>query len=467
MGAVRTGRLSGIRLARLPWLVLAVLLVAGRAYAAAAPAVRVELQGKQPVLVGQQVRIDVTVVAPNFFLSAPPFPTLDVPGAIVAMPDDRGAHGVEQDGGKTLATIQKTYVFIAQQPGDFTLPPAKIDFSYHADDGKTEQASLTLPLTRISVRLPAGAEAAVVAEAMPATRLVIQQSLDRDAAQLLVGDALVRSVEIQATGTPAMLIPPPHFEAPSGVRIYPADPVLTDSSGQGGGFAGGRRIERVTYVFERSGRYTLPAVELRWLDPQTQKPATVRAPAVTVQVKSAAHTGARIAPELPVGAVSATPRNPVDWMRLAGWLATLVLLAALAFAWRLLWPRWRVRRTERQAKDAKSDGVMFERVLSACGSNDAKSAHQALLAWSHAHAGSTPQQWAVQLDDAGLVQQLEGMQRHLFRTAEAVGIAWPGEPCAAALREAHQRWRAHALAQRPGYTWGQPLPPLNPFGSEP
>ncbi|MBS0340749.1 MAG: BatD family protein [Proteobacteria bacterium] len=450
------------------WLavLLPLLLAAGAAHAASGPDVRVQVQGRQPVLVGQQVQIEVTVVAPNFFLSAPPFPTLDVPGAVVAMPDERGVHGVEQEGEQTLATIQKTYVFTAQQPGDFTLPPVKIDFSYHADDGKTAQASLTLPPTRISAQLPAGAAAAGAGgSAMPATRLVIHQSLDRDATQLSAGDALVRTVEIQAANTPAMLIPPPRFEVPSGVRMYVADPVLTDSSGQGGSFAGGRRIERVTYVFEDSGHYALPAVQLQWLDPQTRKPATAQAPAVAVQVKPAAHAGARIAPALPVGAAARATHKPWNWMHLGLWLAALVLLGVLAFALRRLWPRWRLRRAALAAAHAQSDGVMFERVLAACQASDAKGAHRALLAWCQAHAGAAPQQWAAQLDDAALAAQLDMLQRHLYRSSTDAPAAWPGGPCAQALRDAHRRWREHRAAHAPGRPWGRPLRPLNPFGS--
>lgn len=460
--------LSAKRLVWAPLLLLALLLATAFAHAATAPAVRVDVQAKQPVLVGQQVQIEVTVSAPNFFLSAPPFPTLEVPGAIVTMPNDRSVHGVEQDGGQTLATIQKTYVFTAQQPGDFTLPPVKIDFSYHGNDDKTQQASLTLPQTRIAVQLPAGAAASGAGAAvMPATRLVVHQSLDRDATQLAAGDALVRTVEIQAADTPAMLIPPPHFEAPDGVRMYAADPVLRDTNGEGGSFAGGQRIERVTYVFENSGRYTLPAVELQWLDPQTQKPATARAPAVTVQVKSGAHAGERIAPELPVGAAAAAPSKPVDWMRLAIWLVAAAMLAVFALVLLRQWPRWRQQRAEMQATHAQSDAAMFERVVAACQAGDAPVAHRALLAWSQEHAQATPRTWAAALDDPGLAAQLELLQRHLYRRGSSTDAAWAGGPCAAALREAHRKWHAGSEAQAPGHSWGRPLGPLNPFSSEP
>jgi len=445
-------------------LLLALLVLAGGAQAAG-PAIRVQVQGQQPVLVGQQVPIDVTVVAPNFFLSAPPFPALEVPGAVVTMPDERGIHGVDQVGGQTLASIQKTYVFTAQQPGDFTLPPVKVEFSYHDDDGQTKQASLTLPATRITAQLPAGASpAAAGSPVMPTAQLSIQQTLDRDAAGLAAGDALVRTVEIRAPDAPAMLIPPPQFEAPSGVRMYAADPVLHDSSGPGGGFAGGQRIERVTYVFEKSGRYTLPAVELQWLDPRTQKPVTVQAPAVTVQVKTGAGAGDRIAPELPVGASNAPARKPVRWAVVGVWLAGLAVVVLAACLLYRRWPRWQARRAQARAAQSVSDTAMFDQLLAACEAGDARAAHAALLAWSRAHAQASPQAWAAGLKDAALIAQIDALGRQLFRQGNlAAGAAWSGSACASALREGHRQWLRQAGAKGRGHRWGRGLGPLNPF----
>ena len=438
---------------------LAAWLMAGAALAAG-PAVRVQVPLQQPVLVGQQVPIEVTVAAPNFFLSAPPFPVLDVQGAIVTLSDERSVHGVEQDGGQTIATIQRHYVFTAQQPGDFELPAAKIEFSYQGDDGKPQQASLALPATRITARLPAGASpAAAGAAVMPATRLSIRQSVDRDAGALSAGDALVRTVEIQAANTPAMLIPPPHFEAPDDVRRYQADRVLRDLNGEGGSSAGGQRVERVTYVFEKPGRYTLPAVQVQWLDPQTQKPATGQAPALTVQVKAGAHVADRIAPELPVGAAPAKPRKLMDWVRLGIWMAGFGLLLLLAWWGRRRWPRWRVARAERQAALAQSDAVMFERVLAACQAGDANAAHSALLAWSRAHAQSTPQAWAASLEDPATAMQVELLGRHLYRSGAQDG--WSGGACAQALKAGRQQWRRRSDGQERRAGWGRSLGPLN------
>ncbi|MEJ8859737.1 hypothetical protein WKW79_34635 [Variovorax robiniae] len=443
---------------------LAVLFAIGSGHAASRPAIQAKVVGAQPALVGQQVSIEVTVIAPNFFLSAPPFPQLDVQGAVITMPDDRGVHGVQQQDGQTMAFIQKTYVFTAQQPGEFDLPPVKMEFSYQGEDGKPQRASLSLPPTRITAQLPAGAKgAASDVSVIPAVRLAVRQSVDRDVGRLAAGDTLVRTVEIDAPNTPAMLIPPPDFEAPSGVRLYKADPVLHDVNGQGGSFSGGQRIERVTYVFEKSGRYSLPAVTLKWLDPQTQTPATVQAPAVQVQVGGSVNAGDRIAPEFPIGTAAEPASKPIRWRLVAALAGALLLLLALGLLVHRRLPAWRRRRQAQQASHARSDAVMFEAVLAACRANDASGAHRALLMWSQVHTGGTPQAWSNEQGGGDLARQLDLLNRHLYRAAAQT--AWSGSACASALEAAHRHWIERVPRVEGPFAAVRVLGPLNPFDS--
>ncbi len=203
----------------LPCLVLLLCLSATLARAAS-PMARVHVLGEQPALVNQQVRIEVEILTPNYFTSAPPFPDIQIPGAIVTMPDETGQNSVEQLDGQTYAGILKTYVFTAQQPGDFTLPSLAVKFSYGGDDGKSRPGEVTLPPTHISVRAAEGATMAGGVQA-PVARLSITQSFDRPVdgkdAHLEAGDALVRTLDTFAEMTQAMMIPPPKIEAHVGM----------------------------------------------------------------------------------------------------------------------------------------------------------------------------------------------------------------------------------------------------------
>ncbi|KAF7961509.1 hypothetical protein AWV80_32555, partial [Cupriavidus sp. UYMU48A] len=272
------------------WVVGLAMWFASALALAAEPVVRVNVAAKQPVLPGQQIRVEVTILAPNFFLSAPVFPTLQVPGAIITMPDDRGVNTVEKIGGASYAGIQKTYLFAAEQGGDFQLPQVTIAFTYAGDDGKPMHGSVTLPATTIRAAGAAGTAAATAA--LPVARLNVTQSFDRPVsgpqAQFHAGDALVRTITTFAPQTQAMMIRPPKVEAPSGVRVFAGDPRLDDAAHDSAGNTGGSRTDRITYVFEHAGTYTLPAIKVEWFDPVTRRPGESEAPEVKVDVASAA-----------------------------------------------------------------------------------------------------------------------------------------------------------------------------------
>jgi hypothetical protein len=301
--------------------------------AAAQPVVRVAIRQKPPFLVGQQVQIDVQVYAPNFFMSAPTFPvTLDVPGAIVTMPDDSGVNLNETIGGVSYAGIQKTYLFVAQAAGRYTLPPAQIAFRYAIEPGKPADASVRLPPTIIDIALPKGAAPpADGGPGMLVTTVTVAQTLDRDAATLAVGDALTRTIVTTAAHTQAMFIPPPAFAAPDGVRVYPKDPVLSDQREDRVGLVAGRRTDRVVYTFDRPGTYVLPPIEVSWLDAGANRQRTSRAPEIAVTVRGGGASQG-IAPELEPVSPAAEPTVP--YRQVAEWFALAIALFVAGFVLR-------------------------------------------------------------------------------------------------------------------------------------
>lgn len=429
---------------------------------AAEPIVRVEVTVKQPVLVGQQVGIDVTILAPNFFMSAPAFPVLQVPGAVVTMPDERALNSTETIDGVTYAGIRKSYAFTAGQDGDFQLPMATVRFTYAGDDGAQRQGSVTFPPTAIRAgkggAVSAGRGAAQ--PLLPVARLVVTQVLDhapeRDAVRLHAGDALVRTVTTFAPQTQAMMIHPPHAQAPRGVRVFSADPRLSDNA-PGAPGPGGTRVDTITYVFEQTGTYTLPPVTLDWFDPATRQPAHSEAPAVKVVV-AAARGGAALAPGGSAGALPG--EGSLSWRTLLwGGVAVLVLLAAALLWWRLRPAVARLRQRLAGHRRARATGASarFEAVLQACQASDAAAAYRALAEWTRSAHRAAPAAWAQSVGDAQLAEAVAGLERRLYGATPTTAAAWVGTQLAASLR----RHATPAPTHRQRHSAPAP-PPLNP-----
>jgi BatD DUF11 like domain len=449
----------------LPCLVLLLCLSATLARAAS-PMARVHVLGEQPALVNQQVRIEVEILTPNYFTSAPPFPDIQIPGAIVTMPDETGQNSVEQIDGQTYAGILKTYVFTAQQPGDFTLPSLAVKFSYGGDDGKSRPGEVTLPPTHISVRAAEGATMAGGVQA-PVARLSITQSFDRPVdgkdAHLEAGDALVRTLDTFAEMTQAMMIPPPKIEAPSDVRVFTADPKLDDVTRDRAGLVGGHRIDRVTYVFEKPGTYKLPAIDIAWFDANTNKQEKAEAPAVTIVVAARRH-GEGIAPEAEA-ALTAGERSTDFWRHVAWrrWIFGAFVLGVLAFAASWLasrLPGWRRSWRLRQEASAASEPAHFEAVVAACRKNDPEATYAALMTWSRLHVGCGASAWGARMGEEDLVRNLGALEARLFGGAvPAGGVPWQSDPLLSAVQRVRTQWLASRKVRDAEH---RALPALNP-----
>lgn len=311
-----------------------VIVLAAPAFAfAQEPVVRVSIRQPRPYLVGQEVRIDVQVLVPNFFMSPLRMPQLDVPGAVVTLPDESGLNINETVSGMSYAGIQRSYVFVAQSAGSYALPPGVITFTYAAQPGKPAEGRVAIPPTTIDVEWPAGMAPPPEAAGMIVGRTTVTQTIDGDPATVRVGGALTRTITITAERTQPMFIPPPSLTAPDGVRAYPKDPVLSQQQDERSrALVSGRRVDTVVYSFERPGTFVLPAVEVPWFNLQARRQETARAPQIAVTV-TAATTTAGIAPEAPVAPVAPARRVAPLWRRVMPYALAMLVVALLPLFW--------------------------------------------------------------------------------------------------------------------------------------
>jgi hypothetical protein len=428
--------------------------------AAGGPVIRANVVPQKAVLVGQQVTVTVQVLVPNYFLSAPDWPTLEIDGAIVTMPDEVLPHLTETIDGASYAGVQRTYVVTPQREGEFVLPPAEIRFKYAAVPGQPPaDGVVTVPPARLTAHLPEGARTAE--GVLPVARVTVRQSLDRPTTGLRAGDALTRTITSVITRAQPMMILPPAIEAPAGVRIYRKNPSLDTEVGVHGELNAGRRVDRVTYVFEKPGRYTLPAVEFPWFDAAANTRETARAREIVVDVAPAPSAAPAIAPEPPPPAPA--PPAPSPWLALERQLPGILGVVALGWLayrlWRALWPGYRDRRAARRYADEHSEPAYFEGFERACAAGDPLKAYAALARWAGYGGHASIRAWCATLGHDRFTADVDVLEQSLFGRSAAETASWSGAALGRSASEARNAWRAreaHARRRRPT------LPRLNP-----
>ena len=237
--------------------------------------------------------------------------------------------------------------------------------------------------------------------------------------------------------------------------------MLGDDSGPRGEFLGGHRTDRITYVFETPGTYTLPAVRIGWFDAQANRSRTAEAPQRVVTVQAGAPVGNAIAPEAASAPQATAIKPPRRWRVVdvaTAVVAALVVLWAGSWLWRRVarhLPAWRERRAARHAAHAASEAVAFAAVERALKAGDALAADAALLGWSR-HLDDTLSAWAAAQGDAALPEAIATLRVSLYARAGS-GAEAAARALLVPLQHARKGWLQRRDARHAGA-----LAPLNP-----
>lgn len=400
---------------------------------------------------GETTRIVVDILTPDFFADAPVLPELHLDGAYLSLSDETPGHLVKTIDGQTWSGVSRTYLITPLMSGAMEIPSFEITAHLGADKVPVSVQTTPLPLQVRALVLPAG-----VTEALIAGSLKVTQTVTPSDEGLHVGDTVTRRVEISAEGAPAMMLPPTEFPTISGLTRYGASPITRDSVDNHGGFVGGSRVDTASYVIDRRGRYTLPAITLRWMDSQTRGWRESTVPAVHFH----AWWGAPAKPRFALPQRGFMPRM-IEWFSSDVGLAVVLLGALAALTWyfreacQRQWTRWKAWRYRRR----HSEAAAFRAVSGQRHASNAAILAATVDTWvrraAEDGAPASVAAWADLYGDAALRDQWNALQDALYGQGAA---AWSASALVDGLVAARRRWKRslRRWQHRPA------LPPLNP-----
>ncbi|MET4389036.1 hypothetical protein ABIB73_004801 [Bradyrhizobium sp. F1.4.3] len=380
---------------------------------AAEPIVQVTIDPPR-VVVGQRATLDILVLAPNYMTQPPELPGFQVRNAVTRQLQSVNTN--EQRDGVSYAGVRFEYAIYPQEPGSYAVSGQKVHIKYAAEPPATREVDIALPDVSLEAFVP---DAALDLQPfLSASRLTVEQQIKRSSDQLKAGDAVTRTVTIKAEGTPAMLLPPQAFAAIDGLRLYPAQPVLEDKTDGRTDVMTSNRVDSATYMLERPGDYSLPAIDVGWWNVGSGKVEMVHLDAVPLKVTADPAAGSTT----PVGQSGQgwTWDGLVDLIA-DHWLsALLVVLGLAALAWVVpgLVRRIADYRRRRWQAYLKSETFAFGRLRSAVRHRDARATYFALLDWlphlDAAPPNNTLGAFKVIASDPALDRQLGALERELF-----------------------------------------------------
>lgn len=417
------------------------------------PQVRVETRmvPATPAKVGDLLRLEVDLLVDTWFTAPPQLPALELPGAQVMPPVSEPPLLSVQRDGRPFFGMRYVYRIMPSEARRFEVPALSIQVS----PGQAAQplAVRSQPIGFVVAALPAGA----ARPRLVATKVTFSQRLLRSREVLQVGDSLTRELQIDVGDALALQIPAPELVEVEGLRRYPKAPQLTSLDDGRGGVSGGRRVEAASYVAQRPGRFSLPAIELHWWDAASGAERRASVPAVEFEVGEAVAEPAPfpLADDLRRLGQRAKLFIAWHWLILAALvpLGGLLLVVVRPWARRLLaaWARWRAAR---RAAWLASAEYAWRQVPKQLGQRPAQ--FGALYLWARRSAGATGLRPLARRLSTESAQVLRHVLQACYGREKADGATL------AQLARTLPALRHDLLRQRPPPARRFALQPLNP-----
>lgn len=333
-------------------------------------------------------------------LSDPIFPGMDA--VVERLGDDRSYQTTHN--GQAYAVIERRYVIYPQKSGQFTSAPVQFDgeiieakrgggiFMFDPFNQNSRHKRVSSKTIAFSIKpAPAGLGGA---QWLPASKLQLTDQWSENPPKFTAGEPITRTLVISASGLTASQLPALDSNTIDGIKLYPDQPVLKNNKDDNG--VSGVRTQKIAIMPMRAGSMTLPAIEIKWWNVNTEKEEVARLPArnITVlpgsvnQLPSAivgvspgedSESSALSADILSVNESAAAnfSRGWWPWLSLlfgSGWLATLVIW------WRQTRKKSLPTATERGREESISQ--QEKQLHKCCMANDAAQAKSKLLAWA-------------------------------------------------------------------------------------
>ncbi|MDI3319387.1 BatD family protein [Pinibacter soli] len=247
---------------------------------------RVELN-KHSVYVQEPFRVTIRVLTKTWYTAPLDFDNIQIPSAFI-LPFDRTQSGMFTVGDKQYAGLEFYFIVFPYKAGTFTIPPIHIGATT-PPEGSSESKKVTLATApqKIIVRdVPASLK---TDNWFVAKGVNISERWNKSLRDVKVGDVIVRTITIDASGTLPQFIPEVAKEKPDWASIYPDDAELQDTRNEND--ANGRRIESITYLLEKAGDFQIPPVKVTWWNPNNSRKYEKSTVSVSIHVKENPNLG--------------------------------------------------------------------------------------------------------------------------------------------------------------------------------
>ncbi|MFK7975945.1 MAG: hypothetical protein AB8C02_07395 [Halioglobus sp.] len=230
------------------------------------------------IVARQNVKLIIETATSGWFTGGTHIAVPEVTGLLILQNEKFASNASERRKGDTWVIQRWTLDVYPLQSGTYQVPPMTLQVQLKTSEGIEVRGAVTTPPIELAAGLPAPLKTAK--HWVSAPEFTVNQSFDRSLDNLTVGDAIEQHIQFEASDVMAMMLPVYEPVAFDGLAIYAAEPVVKNTRNRGQNSA--VRSERISYIVEKTGQFTLPAQDFFWWNTRSQTLEVITLPAVTL-----------------------------------------------------------------------------------------------------------------------------------------------------------------------------------------
>lgn len=297
--------------------------------------------------------------------------------------------------GRRFGVYERNFAIFPESTGELVIPaqqfhanvPSAYDRWRRGQAINTTSEPINIKVTAIPANYPGAAVW------LPASQLTLNESFSKAPSEWQAGEAVTRTISIEAQGIPGNQLPDISLTEVQHLRYYP-DQTLHNENVSDNGVVG-MAEQSVAIVASSGGEFTLPEVRIPWWNTQTNQLEYATLPSHSIKVAGAVvavekenDTAINQAsgPEQPVAISSSEQANKQQWLL---WLSLALLALSLAVNLFLLLTRKQQPMAVASTQPTDQDNKLllkqnWRAFTEACSKNAAADIRQTLLAWVNA-----------------------------------------------------------------------------------
>lgn len=223
--------------------------------------------------VNEQVILYIEVATPRWFTGGTRIGSVEIPNVIAKQRNQLATNYTERKGGQTWSRQRWEITLYPQDSGQFVIPPVAVGVQVSAPDGSKVAGTLYTQPIKFEASMPSGLLSDDSAW-FTATKVSVDQKWATSNDELKVGDAITRTITINAQDSLSVLLPDLlSNDSTASYQAYPQPNRLDDKQTRGDYQSS--RIEESVYVIQQGGEFTLPEHKFQWWNSKSKALETV------------------------------------------------------------------------------------------------------------------------------------------------------------------------------------------------